>query len=233
MLSSKHMAMRTFQVLLVDDTEECQLAVRQALRNSDLELATAGSLAEARAALAKAPTDLLLLDLGLPDGSGFSLLEEIPESTAVFLFTGNQDMETKVRAFGLGADDYLTKPVNPLELKARVEMRLRKKPGSTMVLNAGPLRVDFEAMRAYRVEGAKQCDLDLTTKELKILSTLIKHRGKVLSRPEIVKEVWGQDVHVLDRTVDSHIAGLRRKLKGEASLVESLPQQGYRFRTEG
>lgn len=231
---------KIFKVLLVEDSEECQLLVKKSLSKSKVEITSAFTIAEAHRyidSLVSSSIDLVLLDLALPDGDGLELLKhlhthEFLSSAPIFLLTSNEDLSSKITAFGFGAEDYLVKPVNPLELKARVEMRLRKttlnKKNLEMV-QKGRLTLDLSVMKASIRMGTHDQTLELTAKEYKILSFLIQNEGTVFSRSELVKNIWGNKIHVLDRTVDSHVCGLRKKLMEYSGCVESVPGAGYRF----
>lgn len=229
-----------FKVLLVEDSEECQLLVKKALSKSDVEILPALKLQTAMDLVKNAANDtihLILLDLMLPDGDGIQLLNVLQthehlHEVPIFLLTSKEELTSKVTAFSLGAEDYLVKPVDPIELKARVEMRLRKtqqKKKSLEVLKKGDLSLNLSLMKATVIKGEQEEVLDLTSKEFKILSFLAQNEGQVYSRSQLVKKIWGDSVHVLDRTVDSHVCGLRRKLSEHAEYIESIPGAGYRF----
>lgn len=232
------------RVLLVEDSIECQMVVEKALAQSPVELVKASSLAEARRILAaqtRANFHLILLDLLLPDGDGLSLLdgqspEKFSEETPVFLLTSKGELESKLIAFESGVDDYLVKPVSPGELKARVDSRLKKvrhyRQANSSLLHRGPLTLYVPQMKATIRNGAKETDVGLTGKEFKILYFLIRHEGDALTRADLIKEAWGEGIHVLERTVDSHVAGLRRKLGAASAFVHSVPGEGYRFATQ-
>jgi len=134
-----------------------------------------------------------------------------------------------VMGLELGADDYITKPFSARELRARVKAVLRRAAGDTPpVERFGELEVDF-ARGEVRRSGAV---LDLTPSEFKLLATLVRHRGQVLSRQRLLDEAWGPGTFVTDRVVDTHIANLRKKVEAEPSaplFVVSVRGQGYRF----
>jgi DNA-binding response OmpR family regulator len=228
------------RVLLVEDSVECQMVVERALTGVGVGLTKAGSLAEARKILEEPGHegfDLILLDLVLPDGDGLSLIGNkvsppLPEETSVFLLTCNNELEAKLSAFDSGVDDYLVKPVNPFELRARVCARLRKVKHSranASLIQKVDLTLHVPMMKASLRLADREKDLNLTGKEFKILYFLVRREGETLSRGDLIKEVWGEGIHVLERTVDSHIAGLRRKLGPANSYVKSVPGMGYRF----
>lgn len=226
-------------VLLVEDSEECQLVVRRALSSDALKVTCCSRLADAKRILSRSDQnkiDLILLDLAMPDGDGLGLLDEIQsqgtlQDTPVFLLTSSEDLTLKVTAFAMGAEDYLVKPFNPIELRARVEMRLKKSTSKKRreLLRKGDLLLRPSLMQTSVLRDGTEKPLDLTSKEFKILAFLATNEGRVYSRSELVKCVWGPTVHVLDRTVDSHICGLRKKLDDLAHYVECIPNAGYRF----
>ena len=141
-------------------------------------------------------------------------------------------MDSKVTAFNLGADDYLVKPISGVELRARVEMRLKKSTHLQTVQNKlvkGNLILDVALLRASVQEGDQTKTVPLTAKEFKILTVLAQNERQVYSRQNLVKHVWGDSIHIQERTVDSHIFGLRKKLGLYGDYIECIPHAGYRF----
>ena len=225
------------RVLLVEDSDEGQLMVKRSLANAGIDLVVATTFNDALKIVRSEGTqfDLVILDIFLPDGDGFKILEEMRSvgmgiEVPVFFLTSQTELESKVNAFNLGVDDYLVKPVNPIELRARVEMRL-KKASKTHAdqITRGDLVIDLAGYRVFRKTESGLSEISLTSKEFKILMFLCQNEGQVFARPQVVDAVWGKDVHILDRTVDSHIYGLRKKLGTSAQMIESIPQAGYRF----
>ncbi len=223
-------------VIVVEDSEECQLVVRQALAQSSVNIFSAGSVAKARELFANTKqVELVLLDIGLPDGDGMALLTELQskfKDVPVLFMTSRAETTSKIVAFSLGAEDYLVKPVDPFELRARVEMRLRKSQSrklSESTLKRGQLTLETSLLKATVENLNNGMPLDLTTKEFKILAFLALHEGDVFSRRQLVDAIWGNNVHVLDRTIDSHVCSLRKKLGACGKYVESIPSAGYRF----
>ena len=222
---------------MVEDSEECQLVVKHSLSSSKIDISIAASRSEAKALTLKhgAQYDLVILDLMLPDGDAFKVLEDLKTAglsneVPIYFLTSKDEIETKVAAFNVGVDDYLVKPINPLELRARIEMRLKKAstpPNDT--IRKGQLVLEMNAIRASRLVDRTPVDMMLTSKEFKILSFLVQNGNRVFSRAQLVEAAWGKDVHILDRTVDSHICGLRKKMGPLAAAIESLPGEGYQF----
>lgn len=218
-------------LLVIEDSESSLKVVQGALNGLGLEFTVARSLAEAKKALENGTSyAMVLLDIGLPDGEGLSLLRDYKElkHTPVLLLTGKEDIETKVSAFELGAEEYLVKPVNPRELRARVEARLRKSDAPNDTIRRGQLALNFPLMKASVIENGVETPIDLTSKEFRLVATLAQHEGQVFSRADLVKAIWG-NMHVVSRTVDSHICGARRKLGPAGKYIKSVTGAGYKF----
>lgn len=226
------------RVLAVEDDIICQSLIACALEGQGIQLSMATTLSEAKNLLnGSLPYDLVLLDLVLPDGEGITFLEFMQKTEQfrlipVVLFTVKSDLDTKLAAFGLGADDYLTKPINPLELRARVDLRIRKcelRRREMDLLTLGGLAINLPLMQAYQIVNSTQVPIDLTSKEFKILTILGKNTGRIFSRSELIRLVWGTKTHVVERTVDSHVCGLRKKLGSYSHYVENVIGEGYRL----
>lgn len=228
------------KILLLEDSQDFEILVQQALKSSGVDLHVARTLKEAYAALS-AEADpgfaLFILDLHLPDGSGIEFLQAVQRHPTarlqpVILLTAESDLATKVKAFQGGADDYLLKPVNPVELRVRIEGKLRKQARTSNRLQCGALSLDPATLQAANwIEGHAQ-KLDLTAKEFKILYLLMQNQDQALLRADIVKAAWGEGIHLAARTVDSHICALRKKLGSAAGFIQSVPGMGYRFSSE-
>lgn len=228
------------KILLLEDSEDSQLLVKQALKTIDAELRVVQTLKEAYETIPPAADPgfaLFILDLHLPDGCSIEFLETIQRHPVarhqpVILLTAETDLDTKVRAFQRGADDYLLKPVNPLELRARIEAKLRKHARASTALQRGALSLDPATLQAMNLIDGRSQKLDLTAKEFKILYLLMQNEDQALRRAEIVKAAWGEGMHLAARTVDSHICALRKKLGAAAGFIQSVPGMGYRFSSE-
>jgi len=225
------------RVLLVEDSRSSQHLVRAALEPSAIELTVRETLHDALVELERTAFDLILLDLSLPDGEGLTVLRRMPLTAAgeripVLLLTGTEDLQSKVTAFELGAEDYLVKPVDPVELRARVEMRLRKArraQAAPEAVRRGPFTLDFTQMRASLIENERELAIDFTAKEFKIVATLVRHENTTFTRAQLVEAIWGRNMHVVDRTIDSHICGARRKMGAAGRYIQSVTGEGYRF----
>lgn len=225
------------RILLVEDQREFQLLVAQALSDEENTVVVAPTVAQATDTLKREAFDLILLDISLPDRSGMDLFAELKadavlSQTPVIFLTGAESLPSKVAAFSMGAEDYITKPFNGIELRARVLSKIRKvrvsTASSTDEAQYGPFRFKLGAQKVFNTADGRE--ISLTPREYKLLYLLAKNEGKVLSRDTILDEVWGRGVHVGDRTVDTHMYSLRKKLSSLSEIIESVPTVGYRFR---
>jgi len=173
--------------------------------------------------------DLLVLDLGLPDVDGLSVLRELRrrgEKLPVLILTARDDLSDKVEGLDAGASDYVTKPFKLDELLARVRVQLREGSGSEpTVLEAGGVSLDIRTRKAMADGRA----VDLTAREFTMLETFMTHQGQVLSREQLLAQVWGYDYDPGSNVVEVYIRYLRRKLGDE--LIETVRGMGYRLRS--
>lgn len=224
------------KILLIEDSYDSQVLVRSALRDVD-DLDVAPTLKDARALLEKHSYDLLLIDVALPDGNGFEfcsmlLTEKAEDRPSVLFLTGKQNISDKLMGFSVGADDYMVKPFEPLELKARVRNIVKNRRDterSSQIYAVGNLRLDVLAFKAEIVTESETKTLNLTPTEFKLLHSLAKQPGQVFSRDQLLYALSGGREHVLDRTIDSHLSRARKKLAGCTHNVESIYGVGYRF----
>jgi DNA-binding response OmpR family regulator len=228
-------------ILVVEDEPAIAESVAYALGKAGHTTAVAGSLREARIRLDPS-IHLLVLDLMLPDGSGFDLIVELEErrqsGLAVIVLSSRDGEADRVRALESGADDYVTKPFSPREIVARVTAvtRRMKKPNETDVAGAGTslatrLRVNLETRRAQVDEQT----IELTRVEFDLLALLLSRPGFVFSRSTIIDEVWGEGFALSDRTIDSHVKALRKKIVeggGESDWIGTVRGVGYRSQEE-
>jgi two-component system alkaline phosphatase synthesis response regulator PhoP len=175
---------------------------------------------------------LIVLDVMLPGKDGFEICRELRRAkvrTPVLMLTAKAQEAEKVMGLDMGADDYVTKPFSPRELRARVRALLRRAvPENEPAYCFGDCEVDFA--RAELRRGKER--VDLTAIELKMLEALIRNRGRVITRSQMIDEVWGRDVFVTDRVVDTHIVKLRRKVElnpADPRYISSVRGIGYRF----
>lgn len=214
-------------ILVVDDEPEIADLVEVYLRSEGFIVHTCGTAGEALAALEQQPMDLAILDVMLPDKSGFDLCGELRREHRfpVLMLTARTSEMDKVKGLETGADDYVVKPFGIMELQARVKALLRRtgRPRAESVLTCGDLEID-PAAREVRKGGQP---VELTYKEFELLRLLCAHRGMVLTRDDILQAVWDYDFAGKTRTVDMHIKTLRQKL-GEG-YIQTVRGVGYKM----
>ena len=221
------------RILIVDDEPDLLELVRVNLADSGFQVEATTSGREALERVRRAPPDLLVLDLMMPDVSGTEICRQIrstPEisNLPIIMLTAKAEELDRVVGFELGADDYVTKPFSPRELALRVRAVLRRgatAAGDAQPLEHGNLRVDVERHRCF-VDGA---EVDLTSKEFNLLSELMSRPGRVLTRDRLLELVWGSDITVTSRTIDTHLKRLREKIGPAGDLIETVRGVGYRF----
>lgn len=232
-------------VLLVEDEPGLVLTLSDLLASEGYAVAHAADFRAGRAALAEGGWELALLDLMLPGGSGLELLKELRargDGRAVLVLTARATVPERVVGLKLGADDYLPKPFDSMELLARVEALLRRaakdapstdhagSPGSrgAAIIRFGDVEIDGDRAEV-RKAGLR---LPLTVQEQRLLCFLAAHPGKTLSRERLLDEVWGYGSDVASRTVDVHVSSLRQKLGDDPAnprWVVTVRGFGYRF----
>ena len=216
------------RILIVEDDPDIAQALEDDLRLEDyaVEVARDGITA---ARLGRQPDfDLILLDVMLPGKDGFDVCRELRKAgvqTPILFLTARTSESEKVLGFDLGADDYVTKPFSPRELRARIRARLRdtRKVSEQQVLAFGDIEVDVSRAEVRRAG----VPVETTPLELKLLVTLVRNRGRVLSRDQLIDLAWGTNTFVTERAVDAHIVNLRRKIG--TSFITSVRGMGYRF----
>lgn len=219
-------------VMVIEDEKEIRDLVRYNLEKAGYRVAAAADGEEGLRQLFAARPDALVLDLMLPGMNGLEILREVRQEPVthdlpVLVLTARSAEMDKLLGFEHGADDYLTKPFSPRELVARVKALVRRASpsGLSRALESGALRVDVDAREA-RVHDQR---LDLTPREFDLLAFLVRHPGRVLSRDELLRKVWGYDYVGETRTVDVHVRRLRAKLGDAADRIETVLGSGYKF----
>ena len=221
------------KILLIEDNETLAYGLRNniEIEGHTVELAADGATGIERA-LAWRP-DLVILDLMLPDQDGFRVLRSLKDAgveAPVLVLTARGEEEDKVRGLRLGAEDYVTKPFGLLELLARIEVLLRR--GRPAESNPVERIGDIEVRPGARTITKDGAPVELSPKEFDLLLALIRRRGEVISRVRLLEEVWGYPAAVVTRTVDTHIAELRRKLEDDPSNPKHIltaRKAGYRL----
>ena len=227
------------RILLIEDNRDLAFGLRNNLEIEGYEVGTAEDGMAGLKAFAKLNPDLVILDLMLPELDGFRVLRSLREgghATPVLLLTAKGEEADKVRGLRMGADDYVTKPFGLLELLARVEALLRRAHGGGAA--AGEVKKvqrfgDIEVDPASRTVRRASQTVELAPKEFDLLLALLRAKGAVVSRLQLMREVWGYSAAVVSRTVDTHIAEIRRKLEENPSAprhILTVRKTGYRIK---
>jgi DNA-binding response OmpR family regulator len=219
-------------LLIVEDDPVIAMALEDDLsaEGYDVTVATDGDAAVA--AGTSGSFDAVLLDVTLPKKDGFDVCRDLRRAgvrTPVIMLTARTQEAEKVLGFELGADDYVTKPYSARELRARIKAVLRRVQDAPPDRYAfGDVEVDFDRREVRRAGRA----MGLTPLEFKLLSVLVRHRGRALSRQQLMDEAWGKDTFVTDRVVDNQVANLRKKIEPDPErprYLVALRGLGYRF----
>jgi two-component system KDP operon response regulator KdpE len=225
-------------VLLIEDEPQMRRFLRAALENEAYRLVEAATAREGLAQVAGQNPDIILMDLGLPDGDGIDLTRRIREwaRTPIVVISARGQERDKVAALDAGADDYLTKPFGVGELLARMRVALRHAARAAgqpdePVFSDGDLRVDLEHRQVFVDER----EVHLTPTEYKLLVTLVRHAGKVLTHRQLMKEVWGANTVTQTPALRVHMTQLRHKLERDPTQPRHLltePGVGYRLKSD-
>jgi len=218
--------MQDSKILVIEDETDIRELIFLQLQLKNYTVFTASSGKEAQELIEERDFDLFLIDRMLPDINGLELCKSLRSSeknisTPIILITALAEADNIVEGLDAGADDYITKPFDLSILQARVRAQLRRH---------GPkepkTKVSFEAKARIKVDGQ---EVKLTHTEFQILILLASRPGTVHKRRDLIDAILGDDVHVTSRTIDTHIAGLRKKLGSESYLIETIRGIGYRF----
>ena len=224
-------------ILLIEDEPQMRRFLRTALGANDYRLVEAETAKDGLAQAAARNPDVILLDLGLPDRDGLDVTRELRGWTAtpIIVLSARGREEDKVKALDLGADDYLTKPFGVEELLARIRVALRHAATAgdpaEPVFESGDLRVDLPARRVWRAGQ----EVHLTPTEYKLLTTMVRHAGKVLTHRQLLKEVWGTNYLNQAHYVRVYLAQLRQKIEADPArprLLLTEPGVGYRLKAD-
>ena len=220
------------RILVVEDEPDIALGLQLDLRDEGYEVEVAGDGEEGGRRAREPGWDLILLDVMLPLKDGFEVCRDLRRAkirTPVLMLTAKAQEAEKVMGLDMGADDYVTKPFSPRELRARIRALLRRAaPESDPVHRFGDCEVDFSRAELRRA-GVRT---DLTAIELKMVEVFLRNPGRVITRAQVIDEVWGRDVFLTDRVVDTHIVKLRRKIEADPAQprhIVSVRGIGYRF----
>lgn len=224
------------KVLLVDDSQEIFQLVQQAVGGIS-ELLWAESIGKAQELMNGNTVDLVLMDIGLPDGNGIEYCSRLQTTNGlgnvpIFFLTAHGALAEKVLGFSAGADDYIVKPFSVLELRARVEAKLKKlnlHREQETILKWKNIEIYPNSQEVRVIDQGRYSSIDLTALEFKLLTYLASRPGDVFSRDDILSKVWGDNLHVYPRSVDTHISKLRKKLGEASDAIRSVHGTGYRF----
>jgi two-component system alkaline phosphatase synthesis response regulator PhoP len=230
--------MSNAKILVVDDEQSILNLVTAYLRQEGYEVYTAmdgpGGLKAARAF----KPDLIVLDVMLPGMDGIELLTQLRRESEVYviMLTAKSEETDKIIGLSVGADDYLTKPFSPRELVARVKAALRRygqkgETGESRVLAFKHIRINVSARQVWKDDQA----VELTAIEFDLLHALAEHRGRVLSREQLLERVWGHDFYGEERVIDVHLGHIRKKVEADPAnpeLIITVRGVGYRFEDE-
>jgi DNA-binding response OmpR family regulator len=221
-------------ILLIEDNRDYAATLRANLEREGYAVQVAATGVEGVERARRSPPDLVILDLMLPALDGFTVLERMRDQglgMPVLIMTALGTEEEKLRGFGLGADDYIVKPCGLREILARVRALLKRggsKSGVPEPIAIGDLSVDLAA-RVVRLGGEV---LALRPKEFDLLASLARHRGRVVTRAELLREVWGYAAGIESRTVETHLAALRQRLRDDSQsprYIVTVRGAGYRL----
>jgi DNA-binding response OmpR family regulator len=225
------------QVLVLEDERETAEVVESYLRRDGFVATLCGTVGEALAALRKAPPDVMILDVGLPDGSGFDVLREAASAGSrvpAIVLSARRDESDRIVGLELGADDYITKPFSPRELMARIRALLRRveerfsAKGAAAALRVGAMEIDLAA-HEVRIEGRAA---NVTPTEFRILAILASNPGEVFTRAVLLDRLKDAG-SIYERTLDRHINNLRKKIERDSrnpSHVVTVYGVGYKLR---
>ena len=219
------------RILIVEDEPDIALGLRDDLTREGYRVESVADGATAIQRGLDEKWDLILLDVMLPRADGFEVCRQLRSAgvqTPIILLTAKTHEAEKVMGLELGADDYVTKPFSPRELRARIRARLRRTEAEMGVERFGDVEIDFDRAEARR-NGTL---IDLTALELRLLKTFLTRRGRVLTRAQLIDSAWEGGTNVTDRVVDTHILNLRKKVEPQPSeprFIRGVRGVGYRF----
>lgn len=225
------------KILLVDDEKDIVEFLKYNLENENYEVIVGYDGEEALEKLIEKP-DLIILDIMMPKLDGFETCQKIREkkefeSTPIIFLTAKSGETSEIKGLELGASDYIQKPISPKKLIARVKSNLRKFETYQTIksepakVKYGPIEIDKVKYEIF-IDGGKKI---FPRKEFELLYFLANNPGKVYGREILLKEIWGSDVYVVDRTVDVHVRKIREKLGDYADMIETIKGVGYRLKS--
>jgi DNA-binding response OmpR family regulator len=216
--------MTTTRILLVEDDASLGATLRERLEKENYQVVWAATKREALAAAEERGFDLYILDVGLPDGNGFTLAGELPAGKPLIFLTAQSDAESRLKGYELGAEEFVPKPFHLRELLLRIRHVLdNHMPSSELVI--GDVRVNFASF-TFECEGRAE---PVASKDITLLKLLVEASPRVISRDEALDRVWGEDKFPSNRSVDNAVLRLRAALGRAAVCLESVRGVGYRW----
>jgi DNA-binding response OmpR family regulator len=223
------------KILIVEDDRDIAFGLEEDLARHGHQVETVGDGEQAVRRGREGGWDLIILDLMLPRKDGFEVCRELRQAglrTPIIMLTAKTHEAEKILGLELGADDYITKPFSPRELRARIQAVLRRVTEESLgVFRFGDCEVDFDRGEVRR----SGVPINLSALEFRLLSAFVRHRGRVLSRDQLIDAAWGSETIVTDRVVDTHILNLRKKVEpvpAKPRYIRSVRGMGYRFEGE-
>jgi two-component system alkaline phosphatase synthesis response regulator PhoP len=224
------------KILLVDDEVDILEFLKYNLEQDNFEVLVSTNGKDALKKISQSP-DLIVLDIMMPEMDGFELYQQIKKNKdyqdiPIIFLTAKSGETDEIKGLDLGASDYIQKPISPKKLIARIKSNLRKTPGldkkakELEELKIGPLVIIVEKF-SVKVDNKQKF---FPRKEFQLLYFLASNPGKVMNRETLLKEIWGNDVFVIDRTIDVHIRKVREKLGKHSEIIETIKGVGYRFK---
>ena len=223
------------KILVVEDDPSVRTLVKAVLEHNGNDVTTVDTATDGQAYAVEQNFDMIILDLGLPDGNGYDVCQYIRDNnvtTPVLVLSAETETDVKIKCLKVGADDYLTKPFNTEELVARIEAITRRSEskGGEQVLTCGDLKVDL-LNREFTISGEK---VQLTNNEFNLLVYFLKNRNRIITQDELAEKVW--DIHFDTQTnyINVYISYLRKKIReySENDYVETVRKKGFVFRCE-
>ncbi len=221
-------------ILVVEDDPSVRTLVKAVLEHNGNQVSTSDTATEGQAKATENNYDMIILDLGLPDGDGYEVCKNLRDesiTTPVLILSGEQETDVKVKCLKVGADDYLTKPFNTEELIARLEaIKRRSEASGDQIINCGELKVNL-LRREFHVNSEK---VQLTNNEFNLLVYFLKNRNRIITQEELAEKVW--DIHFDTQTnyINVYISYLRKKIREytETDYIETVRKKGFTFRCE-
>ena len=217
-------------ILVVDDELLIRNVIKEYLLNEGYKVLEAEDGFDALRVLSDNKVDLIVLDIMMPKMDGFTCLSEIrkTKNIPVIMLSARKEETDKLSSFDLGVDDYVTKPISPKELVARVKAHLKRTATNEENYTYKNLKVDYKGRKVT----INDKEVNLTPKEYELLTYFIENKGIALSREQLLNSVWDYDYYGDDRTVDTHIKMLRKSLGDYRNLIKTIREVGYKYETE-